>query len=125
MTSLTAAFSFIVALSGAIKGWPTIDPYMPALKYQVQATVDDVKKELRPIVNQLQLGDYGRELRRLERDKSEAEKEKAAWLIKLQAETDPATKTMIERRINQIDQDKIRLDGERVRVQGEMNKLKH
>ena len=124
MTSLTAAFSFIVALSGAIKGWPAIDPYMPAQKYWVSEQVNQIDKNLKPVINQLLLGDYQRELRRLERDQLEADKEKAQWNIKFPTETDPLTKSMIEKRLMQIDQDKQKMKVEELKVKEQINKLK-
>jgi len=123
MTSLTAAFSFIIALSGAIKGWPAIDPYMPAPKYWVSEQVQNVDKNLKPVINQLLLGDYQRELRRIDRDLSEADKEKAQWNIKYPTENDPLTKSMIEKRLMQIDNDKQKMEHDKVRVKDAIKKL--
>lgn len=123
MTSLTVGFSFLIGLSGAIKGWPEIEPYMPAHRHWVIERVQAVDKDIKPVINQLLLGDMQRELRRLERDEAEADKEKAQWLIKLPTEPDADTRVMIQKRINQIEQDKLKLEAEKAKVNGQVKKL--
>jgi uncharacterized protein (DUF3084 family) len=123
MTSLTIAFSFIIGLSGAIKGWPDIEPYIPAHRGFVIERVQKVDKDIKPVINQLLLGDMQRELRRLERDLAEADKEKAQWLIKLPTEPDADTRVMIQKRVNQIEMDKAKLEAEKAKVNAQVKKL--
>jgi uncharacterized protein (DUF3084 family) len=123
MTSLTLAFSFIIGLSGVIRGWSDIDPFLPAHRGYVIQRVQAVDKDIKPVINQLLLGDMQRELRRLDRDQAEADKEKAQWLIKQPTEPDADTRNMIQKRINQIDLDKAKLEADKAKVQAQIKKL--
>lgn len=95
----TACFGFLGSFGAAVKAWPTINPYRPALLIDVDYRVAEYK----PVLNQL--------LRwQAEDQKTKLESESAQWAIKMPTESDPQVRDMIKKRVDQLDREKARID---------------
>jgi len=114
VTTLTSIFLLISALGGAVKAIPDLKPYIFVQKWYVDGEISDWHKtqmqytdqriaEYKPVVTQI--------LKWHADDRKAAiEKEQAEWRIKLPTESDPQTKVMIQNRLNQLDNEKLKVD---------------
>lgn len=91
------------AIMGAVVGiaaaWPYIDPYLVAHRGYVINKVDTVQTP----INELLIWKF-------EDAKNKAASEQADWSIKLPKESDPQTRVMIERRIDQLKVEQRQID---------------
>ena len=99
MTTLTTAFALIAAFGGAIKVWPEVEPLMPAHRGYVVEQVG----EYRPTINQLLKW-------RAQDAKQRVDQEFTQWEVKLKTESDPQTRQLIERRLQQLQQNRADID---------------
>lgn len=88
----------VVGILGGIvtvaTAWPLIEPYMAATRGYTRAQIGGVQ----PTVTELMVW-------RLTDGRDKARSEAADWTIKLQKETDPQTRAMMQSRIDQLTQE--------------------
>lgn len=100
ITSITSVLAFFAALGGAVKAWPDLEPLAPAQRYYVIQKVAEYRQSVQPVLKQLQISDYNRDLRALDA-------EQAQWAIKLPSEQDTQVRDMIKDRLRAIDNEKL------------------
>lgn len=132
MKAATVVFGFIAALAGSITAsvaaWPTLEPWVLVSRSLLRDHVDErLKSNVVPIqatVNELMIwkaeDGKARNLDAQARTKSDYE----GWKIQLSKEPDPKTRSLMEDRVRQLDEDQRRLSTEQQQIDDRIKKLK-
>lgn len=102
---IAAVFGAITATNAA---WPIVGPFAPAHRGYVTEKVGDVQTT----TNELLLWKF-------EDSKNKITADQEGWKIQITKETDPQTKGMIQRRIDQLDNDQRQVDDRIRKLKGQ------
>lgn len=117
VTAITSLFALVAALSGAIKGWPIIEPLLPAQRYYVVDTVTAKIAEYKPVVDQLVRWKIEDSLSKQDEQLNALDAESAQIKSKLPAEVDVQVQAILNNRLKAIEAERAKIGDRKVQLQ--------
>lgn len=99
LTTVTTVAALAGAITASAAAWPLVEPYLFAHRGYVLQQVGEVRAPVNEIL-----------IWKFEDAKNAIRKETADWNVRLAKETDPTTRELMQRRVEQLSRDQEELD---------------